>query len=544
MLKTISFFLVVMLLLIACNERDKSKQENSNGSEATQKTDLKIDSTFLNTFYKDNLISDSIQKETNKFYRRSNYKAAWMNKEGLNYSVSIFYNQLQNYQYDFADTSFYTKELVSILIEARKDAKKFLAKGNNFQNLDLLLTATFFKYAKKAYEGQANNLSDLEWFIPRQHKNFQSTLDSLVFKSGNDNELIPLNKAYFVLTEQLKKYRDIERKGGFPIVLDLENTYSIGSSDSNLIQVKKYFYLAGDLKNKDETSVFTDSLLKAISRFQQRMGLVISGDLDSLTKMELNKSISFRIKQIMINMERLRWLPVAMEKDFLLINIPEFKLHVIKNAKAIWATNIVVGKAATQTNIFKSKLSKIILSPYWGVPTSIANKEIVPHIKKDANYLKEKDIEVFLGNEKVNPSTINWYRYKGNVPFFFRQKPGKNNSLGRIEFLLPNIYDIYLHDTPAKELFGDTKRDFSHGCIRVADPKTLARYLVENNKEWPAKKIDEILLTDKQTVIEITPTVPIYIVYFTAWVDKDGQLNFRNDLYDLDSKLSKEIFGE
>ena len=544
MMKIISLALLLILLLIRCNNNTKSKEDKSNNNLMKANSDFRIDSAFVDVFYKDNRISDSIQKEATNFYRRRHFKPAWFNKNGLNYAVSIFHNQLQNYRYNFADSSFYNTDLDSLIIEAKRDELKFILQQNKLQKLDLLLTTTFFKYAKKAYGGQAKNLSDLEWFIPRQNKNYQSTLDSLVLITNLKNEQIPLNKGYFLLKYQLKKYRDIEKNGGFPKVFSLKNKYQIGNSDSNLVMIKKYFYLTGDLKNNDKTIVFTDSLLKAIKIFQQRMGLVVNDHLDSITILELNKPISFRIKQIIINMERLRWFPVEMEKDYLLINIPEFKLYVFKNAKQVWLTNIVVGKSATQTSIFKDNVSQIILNPYWGVPQSIANNEILPHLKKNANYLNSNNMEVLSSNKIVNPFNINWNNYESKVPFTFRQKPSKNNALGKIKFLFPNSYDIYLHDTPSKHLFDDNQRAFSHGCIRVSDPKKLAMYLLSNDGNWNLDKINKILKTDKETTIKLTATVPIYIVYFTTWIDSAGQLNFRNDVYDLDKKLFNEMFGE
>ena len=241
-------------------------------------------------------------------------------------------------------------------------------------------------------------------------------------------------------------------------------------------------------------------------------------------------------------MERLRWIPVELEKKYILVNIPAFKLHVFDDGQPIWATNVVVGKAARQTSIFRGNLSQVILNPYWGVPTSIVRNEMLPRIKKNPHYLTNNHMEVYSGSKVIDPTTINWAAYKGNVPFDIRQKPGKSNALGKMKFMFPNNYHIYLHDTPSKSLFGETSRAFSHGCIRVENPIWLAYYLAKTTKSWSNERIDEILETDQQTGIRITPTVPVYIVYFTAWVDDKGLLNFRNDVYQLDAKLANEIF--
>ncbi len=363
-------------------------------------------------------------------------------------------------------------------------------------------------------------------------------------KDENDKTYEPVNIYYSKLKEKLRLYRDIQKKGGFPVVKSNQEFLTKTESDSTILQVKKRLVLSGDLKVNDNNLVYTMDLVKAISNFQQRVGLIENGKLDFKTIAEMNKTVDFRIKQMLVNLERLRWVPVEIENNYLLVNIPEYKLHVFENKKLIWETNVVVGKAAKQTSIFKGNISKIILNPYWNVPTSIINKEILPHLKHNTNYLSRNNMEVVSGGKVINPRTINWNKYSKNIPFEIRQKPGNNNSLGKMKFLFPNSYSIYLHDTPSKELFDRNKRDFSHGCIRVENPKKLAMYLLRNDKKWNQVNVDKVLQTNTETGIEIKPTIPVYITYFTAWVDVKGNLNFRNDIYNLDEELAKEIFVE
>ncbi|MBC7651657.1 MAG: L,D-transpeptidase family protein [Deinococcales bacterium] len=275
----------------------------------------------------------------------------------------------------------------------------------------------------------------------------------------------------------------------------------------------------------DHSFVFTEALMVAVKSFQRRMGLSDNGNLDLATIKEMNTYIDIRINQIMVNMERLRWVPVEIEKDYLLVNIPEFKLHVFENNKQVWAINVVVGKAVKQTSIFRDNVSKIILNPYWNVPPSITRNEILPHLNRNPSYLKNNNMEVV-----------------SQQPFTVRQKPGINNSLGKMKFLFPNNYNIYLHDTPAKNLFGETKWAFSHGCIRVQNPIWLVQYLLRKDTTWTIERINTILQTDKEFGIKINSVVSVCITYFTAWVDSVGQINFRHDIYGLDKKLAKEIF--
>ena len=458
-------------------------------------------------------------------------------------AVSNFQNQLQNYCKDFNDQSFKNEQLDTLITLIKTNQNDSKIDDKQRENLELLLTTTFFKYSEKAFTGINKTQKQLDWYIPRRKKDYQEMLESLILKDANDTIHEPVNIYYSKLKEKLLLYREIKKKGGFPIIKMDKKILAIMQSDSCLLQVKQRLFLSGDLKINDKTILFSNSLEAAISNFQQRLGLTGNGKLDTKTLVELNKTVDFRIKQMLINLERLRWVPIEIENNYLLVNIPEYKLHVFENKKLLWETNVVVGKEAKQTSIFKGEISRIILNPYWNIPNSIINKEILPKLKNNANYLPQNNMEVVSYDGKtIDASTINWSKYSKNVPFIIRQKPGDVNSLGKMKFLFPNSFSIYLHDTPSKELFDRNKRDFSHGCIRVENPKKLAMYLLKNDKDWNQDKIEKVLKTNTETGIGIKPNMPVYITYFTAWVDSKGNLNFRNDIYNLDEQLGKEIF--
>ena len=518
---------IVVATITGCNNKKNKKNKNLPDSVFYSKqnfTELLLDSAVVNNFIKNTPVSDSIKIQINEFYARRNYQYAWVNKSGLTHAVPSFYSQLKNYSVDFDDKSLSNKQLDDLIIAAQNDEKQFLTQKNDVQQLELLLTTTFFQYAEKAYSGSVKNTLDLEWFIPRKKKDYLIVLDSLVSSRKGEEIKEPVNQYYTNLKEQLRKYRTIQQNGGLPTVITNKKLLVVGDNDSCLINAKQHLFITGDLKANDKTNIFTDSLAKAVQRFQHRMGLTENGKLNPTTIAEFNRTVDFRIRQMMVNMERLRWVPVELEKDYLLVNIPEFRLHVFENSKQVWAANVVVGQDVKQTSIFKGNISQIVLNPYWGIPLSIVKNEILPKIKKNPNYLARNNMEVVNG--------------------YYRQKPGKNNALGKMKFLFPNNFDIYLHDTPSKSHFGATNRAFSHGCIRVENPRKLAIYLLRKEAAWNEEKIDNVLKTEKETIIKVKPTVPVYIAYFTAWVDNTGQLNFRNDLYNLDEKVSKEIFEE
>jgi murein L,D-transpeptidase YcbB/YkuD len=535
------FVVLIALTILGCKDKESPKTSIYKDQNYT---DLVLDETSVNDYFNEFPETDIIKNEVIRFYERREYQFAWFNKKGMTASVPIFYNQVQNYSADFNDKSFKDIPLDSLITLISSDEKSSLVKESRVKELELLLTTTFFKYSKKVYGGIAKNPNELDWFIPRKKKNYQILLDSLVDLNKGEKISEPVNPYYHKLKEKLRDYREIYKKGGFPLVVTTKKLLSIKQSDSCLLAVKQCLFLTGELKENDGSIVFTDQLAKAVASFQHRMGLPESGKLNSQTITELNKPVAFRIKQMMVNLERLRWIPVKMESEYLMVNIPEYRLHIIEDGQLAWTANVVVGKDVKQTTIFKGNISKIILNPYWNIPNSIIKAEIIPHIKENPNYLADNNMEVLSGNKVINPSTIDWDKYQGNVPFIIRQKPGLDNALGKMKFLFPNNFNIYLHDTPSKGLFSSSNRAFSHGCIRVENPNKLLMYLLRKDETWNEERVDSVLKADKEFEIQIKPTVPVYIVYFTSWVDNKGQLNFRNDIYNLDQQLSNEIFGE
>jgi murein L,D-transpeptidase YcbB/YkuD len=541
-MKHIFQIMLISVLIFSCKKEPKINASTNNSSQ--NYTDLFLEESTINSFFKSNPENENIVKEVNFFYKNRNLQYAWFTKKGMTQAVPNFQNQLLNYSNDFDDKTFNNAQLDTLITLIKTNNQSEINQKQR-ENLELVLTTTFFKYSERAFSGINKTARQLDWFIPRSKKNYQVLLDSLILKDENDKSFEPVNLYYSKLKEKLRLYRDIQKKGGFPIIKNDAEFLFKSESDSVMLQVKKRLFLSGDLKTNDNSILYTMELANAISNFQQRVGLPENGKLDFKTIAEMNKTVDFRIKQMLVNLERLRWVPVEIENDYLLVNIPEYKLHVFENKKLLWETNVVVGKEAKQTSIFKGNISRIILNPYWNIPNSIINNEILPALKRNSNYLSRNNMEVVSYEGKaINSSSINWHKYSKNVPFIIRQKPGDNNALGKMKFLFPNSFSIYLHDTPSKELFDRNKRDFSHGCIRVENPKKLALYLLKKDKSWSQEKVDKVLKTNTETGITIKPNMPVYIAYFTAWVDAKGNLNFRNDIYNLDDELAKEIFAE
>lgn len=547
-LKRLLFLLLFPLLIFRCGNSPfkKEKQEllkQDSSVYATQNfSDLRVDSLQIAGMVLHDHALDSFYSLIFDFYRRRDFQAAWFTDNCFTTQGHDFVNRLRNYIEIYGDSAVLGDRLLltadSVVLNPRLGFNVVQSRPL----LDILLTSTFFKYANREYYGTNSSTRDLEWYIPRKKKNYLQLIDALIHSDSSYSIYEPLSPAYAALKKHLIVYRKIQKQGGLPFVDSATLLLKLGDSSAHLITLKKYLFQTGDLSIGDSTSYYTPALSSAISAFQGRMGLAISGKLDLITRNELNVAIENRILQIMVNLERLRWAPDSLPRDYLVINIPEFKLHVIEENANLWDMRIIVGKGASVTSIFSGHLSQIIFRPYWNVPQSIIVKEMLPVLRNDPGYIIRQHMEVLSNGNLVSPYSINWKSYKKSVPFLIRQQPGKDNALGLILFNFNNPFDIYMHDTPAKGLFAADKRAFSHGCIRLEDAAKLAKYIYRRDSTFTDEKLRTLMTEGKETKYAVRPSIAVFVGYFTAWSDADGRLNFRKDVYELDNKLANEIF--
>ena len=306
--------------------------------------------------------------------------------------------------------------------------------------------------------------------------------------------------------------------------------------------------VSGDLeeKNNPVSDLFDAHLEKAVKRFQKRHGLRIDGLVGPNTLKALNVTVLERINQIMANMERLRWIPNDIGMRHVLVNIADFKLDIIDKKDKVLSMRAVVGRKSRGTPVFKSRITHIELNPYWNIPPKIASEDILPKILKDDDYLTKEKIRVYAGWGKnapeIDPKHVPWSSIRPEYfPYKLRQDPGSKNAMGRMKFFFPNKFDVYLHDTPARGLFNEIKRDFSSGCIRIEKPIELASYLLNGNHEWTRDKILELIDEGSHRIIWIPNPIDIYMLYLTAWTDEEGILNFRDDIYGRDVALLEAL---
>jgi murein L,D-transpeptidase YcbB/YkuD len=470
-------------------------------------------------------LNDSLANRMRSFYNSRNYEYGWFFRDGIADYASTFLEMQNDYISYSGDSTLYNPQLSRLFDSASSTNHTFNASDSNVLKTELMLSSQFFRYARRAYQG-SNQLDakELEWFIPRKKIDVVALLDSLIQNKGkNVEQYEPVNRQYNLLKNFLLKYYTIKKNGEWQKIDPEKKSYKIGDSSASIALIKKRLLLEDDLTQNDTTPVFDTAMQKAVKNFQHRYGLKEDGVADASVINEMNMPVDTFIHKILLNMERIRWVPARPTTDYLLINIPEFRLHVFENGNYQWSMNVVVGSTVHNTVIFNGALKYIVFSPYWNVPPSILKNEILPGIRRNKNYLAAHNME-----------------WNGNA---VRQKPGPRNSLGLVKFLFPNSYNIYLHDTPSKSLFNENKRAFSHGCIRLGEPKKLAQFLLRNNKNWDSAKIVKAMNAGKEQYVTLQEPVPVFIGYFTAWVDRDGKLNFRDDLYGHDKKMSDRLFA-
>ena len=342
---------------------------------------------------------------------------------------------------------------------------------------------------------------------------------------------------YMLLNQKLEEYNAILKNKKYNPNLNITNEFKFGDSSNMLFNIRNQLYLLGDIKETSQSLLFDSSLFYGVKNFQIRYGLKPSGILTKQTLLQLNKPIEELIQTIQLNLTRRKLELPKNREDYVVVSLPEFKLHTYFNSEETSSYKVIIGKTTkkTQTKIFNDTIEYLVFCPYWNIPKGIIIKEILPEIKKNKNFLNKNDMEVTTQQGEIIPSTrINWSIYTKNFPYAIRQRPGKKNALGKVKFLFPNPYSIYIHDTPEKKLFSKEILTYSHGCIRLETPLKLAFYLLRKDKHYTPKKINQIINAGKQTYIKLKNKVPIYITYYTAWVDSSGKLNFKDDIYDRD----------
>ncbi|MBL8260450.1 MAG: L,D-transpeptidase family protein [Candidatus Competibacteraceae bacterium] len=484
------------------------------------------------------------------FYGQRNYQAAWLDRRGRPTAAAAeLLGALDEAGQDGLRASDYGRDGLKKLETALQQGGATDAR--TLAEFDLLFTDAYLSYGSHLLSGRFEPRKlDPEWAIkPRSRDLARALSDAL---SGGDGkiaeslrDLAPKSKGYTQLREVLQRYRKVEQAGGWPTVGAMLGAGAQGPQVRNL---RARLQASGDLTEADASKnpVYDKAVSDAVRRFQKRHGLGETGTVNGATLTALNVPLAQRIRQVELNLERWRWLPDEFGSRYILVNIPNFKMNVIEDGKPVMEAKVVVGREERQTPTFTANMAYLVMSPKWYVPRSIAVKDKLPQLKRNPQALARQNIRIYnSAGQQINPSSVNWKAVgKDNFNYQLRQDAGPRNALGGIKFMFPNPYNVYLHDTPTRGLFSQNQRTFSSGCIRLSNPVELAEYLLKHDPKWNRQTIKAAATSGKQRVVNLPQQVPVYLLYWTAWVDESGQANFRGDIYNRDKSMVRALYQD
>jgi murein L,D-transpeptidase YcbB/YkuD len=484
-----------------------------------------LDSNAMERYISRRNIDDKkIARRIRSFYNARNYQYAWFSSDGITEQTRFFWNQYEyavNHQKDSTLTNadfFKTAEKL-----VNQESPAFRQNDSAQLQLEFAFTEHFIRYINSTYEKGYVKRKEQEKFIPIKRLDPVAMADSLLTKKHKDDKYYEqVNDLYAALKNNLQLYLDVTRNGGWQEISFSKGSLKPGQSSAVIPAIKNRLRLTRDYPLNDTSEKYTDTLELAVRKFQRRHGYTETGVINAQLVKEMNVPAVERLRQVLLNMDRMRWLPQKPTGHLIIVNIPEFKLHLYEGNKLLWDMVVVVGKQGNNTMMFNGDLNQIVFSPYWNVPNSIIKNEIEPALARNPNYLENKNME--------------------RTSYGIRQRPGPGNALGKVKFIFPNSFNMYFHDTPSKSLFERDKRAFSHGCIRLAEPQKMAEWLLRDDPNWPKDKIVDAMNAGKERGVKIKNPVPVFIIYYTAWVDNNGELNFRDDVYGHDKKLMAKMF--
>ena len=508
--------MVTILLLIVTLSACKNKEKELKSDKYA------IDSLKLTEFFQEYPDFQKYKKNIDTLYQKYDHRYIWYSPDGRNEFADVLYDKARKIDFEGVASKLPYADKYETLFS--KNSKK-----PDLTN-ELLISSMYFYYADKVYEGvDPKKSKQMGWYLPRAKISFVDYLDELM----DDKDLLDKDEdkqfsMYYNLRTALNQYRKIRDNGGWGKIELPSDVKSIKPGDDMpaVGQLRKRLSITGDIKSDNGSTKYDDELVAAVKLWQKEHSLTEDGIVGPAVLGDLNTPVELRIKTILVNMERCRWVSPNLEKneEFILVNIPSYTMRYIKDGKTALQSNVVVGKEMNKTVIFSGQMSYLVFSPYWNIPQSILTNEIEPGIAKDPNYLEKHNME-WVGK---------------NV----RQKPGNNNSLGLVKFMFPNSNNIYLHDTPAKGVFSRDDRALSHGCVRVEQARELAIKILEGDKNWNPTKIDEAMHSGTESSYSLKRKIPVYIAYFTAVADKNGQVRFYDDIYKRDEKLAQLLYKE
>jgi murein L,D-transpeptidase YcbB/YkuD len=483
-------------------------------------------------------------KAVRRLYESTGYEPVWLEDGRGRKEIAVLREQVQRAAEDGLNPTDYDLGSADALQAARR--RGLFKKGSDPEPLmdaDIRLSHAFLKFGAHLMRGRVRpGQVDKHWFGSQRDEDLVQALKVAV-DSGKIGESLERLRSqhpqYAALKKALARYRQVAASGGWS-PLPAGTSLKPGQSDPRVAVLRAHLVATGDLPENAvaATPVFDAATQDALKRFERRHGLLADGRLDREVLAALNVPVEDRIRQIELSLERWRWLPETLGERYVLVNIPTFHLTAVDQGQATLQMRVVTGKQESPTPIFSDEMTTVVFSPYWNVPPDIARNETMPAAMRDPGYLGRNNLEVVRAGRVLDPWGVDWSR-PGNVQF--RQRPGSQNALGGVKFMFPNQFDVYLHDTPADALFGRVERDYSHGCVRVEKPFELAQWVLQDRSEWSPERIQAAMRSGREQHIALKRRVPVYIVYETVWVQDDGTVEFREDIYGHDARQEQVL---
>ena len=481
-----------------------------------------------------------------EFYQHIEYKPAWKDFEALLLAIQALEG---SYNDGLLPVDYHVDVLRSIFEKLEQSTDQGAVNHEWVAKFDLLMTDAILLYGYHLMQGKIDPHSlDVQWNFG--YAELPGGDGKLLAEAINNHTILqvlhglrPTIPSYADLMRELAEYRTIAENGGWGTV-SAGGKIDPGDSDPRINQIRRRLEITGDLSNLNNmnSELYDPALKKDILYFQERHGLEADGVIGKASFAAMNVPVEIKIDQIRVNLERFRWVTHNLSDNFIIVNIARYRAYVVKNSERVFETNVQVGTDQNKTPVFKSRLQYIEFNPTWTVPRSITVKEMIPKIKKDHNYLTDRNMVLLDGSRKVVPmSSVDFSGISANnFPYTIRQEPGPGNALGEVKFIFPNKYAVYLHDTPSKYLFGKAKRSFSHGCIRTQNPLDLAEVLLEGSV-WDKQKIRETLDSKKTTRALFDEPVDVLLLYWTAGLYQQKSVFFYSDIYERDAQILMKL---
>ena len=532
------YLFVVICALLSCSSENEKKSPRIEENEEAEIAVIKslTDAGEIEDFFEDQPDGyDKIQNlsKVAEFYKIKEFEPVWTVHE---LRKNLFRN-IENIEEEglfFED--YHGDQLQKLLSQPGSNTEE----ENTL--LEILLTDAFIQLAEDLSTGKLDPREIYEiWGTPVNEVNAISLLDSAT--SGKDidkvlNKIKPDHIVYRGLKNALADYKKTDWRNAPATKIKSGKLIKPGESDERIFSVTKRLSELGYFKGKiDSTNtIFNDSIQFALKEFQKDHDLQIDALLGNATIKNLNYTKEDRLHQILINLERWRWYPRNLGEHYIIVNIPNYELSVVKDGDTVRVHKTMVGTEARKTPIFSDEVRYVIYNPTWTIPPTIKKNDIIPGAARDAGYLKKKNLNVYDSNGNLmNPENINWSSSKA-LSYIYRQPAGPSNPLGLVKIIYPNEYMIYLHDTPSKKLFDNNARAESSGCVRVQGALELAEYLLSDQGNFNKEKIAEILKIGKTKEIPLKQNIKVHHFYWTAF-QKNDTLRFINDIYNLDQEL-------